>query len=62
MGGGEPSHHAIPAGTFELRVPIPPAAHDKARLIVELAVDQIAVSPGDGRELGLAFVSAEVVP
>lgn len=60
--GGETSRHSLPAGAFETQVAVPPAVRGRGTVEISIEVDRTIRLPGDGRELGLAFGTAEIVP
>jgi hypothetical protein len=54
------SPRLLAGGPFEERFPVP--ATGRPTVTITLAVDRALIIPADGRELGLAFGTAEIVP
>jgi hypothetical protein len=59
--GGETRVFALPEGPFEVKTRLPASVAGRPAADIAIAVDKVNVFPHDGRELGLAFGTAEIL-
>jgi hypothetical protein len=59
---GEARTIPVSAGAFEVKVPVPAAARGGRAVRIAIELDRVSMLPGDERELGAAFGTAEILP
>jgi hypothetical protein len=58
--GGETRTFGLAPGSFEVRTAVAPQVMGRPSADIAIAVDKVSVFPDDGRELGVAFGTAEI--
>jgi hypothetical protein len=58
--GGETRTFGLAPGSFEVRTAVAPQVMGRPSADIAIAVDKVSVFPNDGRELGVAFGTAEI--
>ena len=57
---GETRTFGLAPGAFEVRTAVAPQVMGRPSADIAIAVDKVSVFPNDGRELGVAFGTAEI--